>query len=352
MYILTITYTFDPSYICKPFETEVEAVQMLNKFLEKEICTIKNEDGYEPTVIRSSATDVTLIYSKEREKNNRQDEAYYRILEVDEREPSSVLELEKKNAREENHGIIKYHQHGVGPEYGEDHALTNNWDPEKDYGNDYARVYFRMEAKGYQYPSFSFSEEDGAAFDKELISVFSELGWTCSESSYHGRCATWTKGKSNLYLHPQNFSGEVLKNEIKTVAEAIRKKDTFRLRWVELYETIYDMTDESYKEYLQSKKVEIKRALFKNCHTTRRNLYHQKFQVAMQLARRFRLHRIALIDIEDTWEEQTIKYIAQVMDEMVADGFLVLTKASYGQDLVRSINKTEQRERKISPESM
>ena len=58
MYILTITYTFDPSYICKPFETEVEAVQMLNKFLEKEICTIKNEDGYEPTVIRSSATDV------------------------------------------------------------------------------------------------------------------------------------------------------------------------------------------------------------------------------------------------------------------------------------------------------
>ena len=40
------------------------------------------------------------------------------------------------------------------------------------------------------------------------------------------------------------------------------------------------------------------------------------------------------------------------MDEMVADGFLVLTKASYGQDLVRSINKTEQRERKISPESM
>ena len=136
------------------------------------------------------------------------------------------------------------------------------------------------------------------------------------------------------------------------MAEAIRKKDTFRLRWVELYETIYDMTDESYKEYLQSKKVEIKRALFKNCHTTRRNLYHQKFQVAMQLARRFRLHRIALIDIEDTWEEQTIKYIAQVMDEMVADGFLVLTKASYGQDLVRSINKTEQRERKISPESM
>ena len=40
---------------------------------------------------------------------------------------------------------IKYHQHGLGSEYGEDHSLTNNWDPTKDYGNEYSNVYFRME---------------------------------------------------------------------------------------------------------------------------------------------------------------------------------------------------------------
>lgn len=352
MYILTITYTFDLSYVCQPFETEGEAVQMLNKFLEKEISTIKSEDGYEPAVIRNSDTDVTLIYAKEREENKRQDEAYYRILEMDEQKQSLVLELNKGMIKRKIMENIKYHQHGVGPEYGEDHALTNNWDPEKDYGNEYAKVFFRMEASGYQYPSFSFSEEDGAAFDKELVSVFSELGWTCSESYYCGRCSTWTKGKSRLYLHPQNFSGEILKNEIKIVAEAVQKRETFHLRWVDLYETVYDITDEAYQEYLQSKKAEIKRTLFKNCHTTRRNLYHQEFLVAMQLARKLRLHRIGLMDREDTWDDQTIKYIAQVVDEMVADGFLVLTKASYGQDLIRSINKTEQRERGLSPESL
>lgn len=128
---------------------------------------------------------------------------------------------------------IKYHQNGLGNEYGEDYMLTDNWDPNLDYGNEYSNVYFRMETKGYNYPSFSFTEEDCNAFDKELTEVFTSLGWICEKESSSATCATWTKGKSNLYLHPQNFSGEVLKNDIKSIAEAIEKRDTFYLRFVE-----------------------------------------------------------------------------------------------------------------------
>lgn len=39
---------------------------------------------------------------------------------------------------------IKYHQNGVGREYGADHTLTNNWNPDADYGNEYVSVYFRI----------------------------------------------------------------------------------------------------------------------------------------------------------------------------------------------------------------
>lgn len=40
---------------------------------------------------------------------------------------------------------IKYHQYGLGYEYGEDHALTNNWNPDEDYGNEYSNVYFNID---------------------------------------------------------------------------------------------------------------------------------------------------------------------------------------------------------------
>ena len=73
---------------------------------------------------------------------------------------------------------IKYHQNGIGNEYGTDHQLTNNWNPDKDYGNEYVNVYFRMETRGYEYPSFSFTEEDRKAFDSELEEVFASLGWS------------------------------------------------------------------------------------------------------------------------------------------------------------------------------
>ena len=46
---------------------------------------------------------------------------------------------------------IKYHQNGVGYEYGADHTLTDNWNPDVDYGNEYVNVYFRIDTPSYDY---------------------------------------------------------------------------------------------------------------------------------------------------------------------------------------------------------
>lgn len=241
---------------------------------------------------------------------------------------------------------IKYHQNGIGKEYGEDHQLTNNWNPDKDYGNEYVNVYFRMETEGYKYPSFSFTEDDKKDFDSELAEVFTSLGWKCEEGAYGGSCATWYKGKQHLYLHPQNFSGEVLKNEVKQIAEALEKRNTFYLRWVDLYEAVYDMTDQEYEEILSAKDEDIKKSLLENSKTTRASKYYYAFDVARSLANKFRLSRIGDNNGRNYGTRQTIKHILKVVQSLIEEGYLV---SAVKNDilLIRTINKTEQKQRKL-----
>lgn len=241
---------------------------------------------------------------------------------------------------------IKYHQNGIGNEYGEDRQLTNNWNPDKDYGREYVNVYFRMGTKGYGYPSFSFSEEDRKAFDTELLDVFTSLGWKCKEEAYSGSCSTWINGKQHLYLHPQNFSGEVLKNEVKQIAKALEKHNTFYLRWVDLYETVYDMTDQEYEEILSQKNEDIKKSLLECSKTTRKSKYYYAFDVARGLANKFRLTRIGDNDGKNYGTEQTVNYILGVVQCLIDEGYLV-SAVKNDTLLIRTINKTEQKQRKL-----
>lgn len=241
---------------------------------------------------------------------------------------------------------IKYHQNGIGNEYGADHQLTNNWNPDKDYGNEYVNVYFRMETKGYNYPSFSLTEKDRKDFYLEITEVFTLLGWECKEEAYSGSCSTWIKGKQHLYLHPQDFSGEVLKNEVKQIAEALKKHKTFYLRWVDLYETVYDMTDQEYEQVLSAKDEEIKKSLLENSKTTRTSKYYYAFDIVRSLANKFRLSRVGDNDGRNYGTGQTIKHILKVVQSLIEEGYLV-SVIKNDTLLIRTINKTEQKQRKL-----
>lgn len=235
---------------------------------------------------------------------------------------------------------IKYHQNGIGNEYGADHQLTNNWDPDLDYGSEYVNVYFRVETKGYAYPSFSFTEEDRKAYNAELDAIFSSLGWECEKSAYGGRCATWIKEKQHLYLHPQNFSGEVLKNEVKQIAEALEKRNTFYLRWVDLYETVYDMTSEEYENALSQKDEEIKKAILEKCKTTRTSKFYYACDVIRGFSDRFGIKQIG----KEKCSGIVILHIRKIIETLIAEGYLV---AARDNELIRTINKTEQKQRKL-----
>ncbi len=235
---------------------------------------------------------------------------------------------------------IKYHQQGTGNEYGADHTLTNNWNPELDYGNEYVKVYFQMETKGYGYPTFSFTVEDQEAFDMDLVEVFTSLGWKCKEKAYNGSCATWIKGKQHLYLHPQSFSGEVLKNEVKQIAEAVEKRNTFYLRWVDLYETVYDMTDEEYREVLSHKNDEIRKAALEICKTSRTNKYCYSSEVIRHLSNKFGMKQAG----KEKCSGIVILHVRKIIERLIAEGYLVAAK---DKELIRTINKTEQRKKKL-----
>lgn len=241
---------------------------------------------------------------------------------------------------------IKYHQNGLGYEYGEDHSLTNNWNPNVDYGNEYSNVYFRIDTPSYDVMNGGWEVNERETVGKEIDKLFTSLGWKCDKSGFNGVCATYTKGKSHLYMHPQDYSGEVLKNEIKSVAEAIEKAKTFSLRWVELYDTIYDITDDEYEEYLQGRDKEIRKSLFETCVTTRKSKYFYAFDVCRSLANQFRLRRVGLNDGRNYGSGQTIEHIMKVIDDMAIEKLLFVREQD-GNKLVRTPNKTEQKQLKI-----
>ena len=242
--------------------------------------------------------------------------------------------------------MIKYHDNAIYPQYGEDHTLANNWDSNKDYGNEYVNVYFRVDAKGYDYPDFSFTEEDRAAFNKDITRVFSSLGWTCKEPKTNGSCQTCYKGKSHLYLHPQNFSGEVLKNEVKTITEALENNNSFKLRYVDLYETVYDITDEEYEDILSAKDEEIRKAALEQCSTKRKTQFYYLNGVVRNLSNKFRLSRIGIDDGKNCGIGQTGKHITNIIYQLIAEGYIISVQNNNGV-LIRALNKTEQKQKKL-----
>lgn len=241
---------------------------------------------------------------------------------------------------------IKYHQNGLGNEYGEDNTLTNNWNPEVNYGNEYSNVHFRIEANYYKYPYNNYTEYDKKAFYMEAKKVLEPLGWKLEKDAEEWNCTYIVNGKSRLYLHPQDFSGEVLKNDIKVIAEALQNQDAFYLEWVDLYNTVYDISNSEYEKYLNGKDEEIRKDLFANFGTTRMNKFYYAFDVCRGLSEKYRLRRVGLNDGRNYGSGQTIEHIEKIIEEMIAEGLLIGSENN-GNKLVRSLNKTEQKKLKI-----
>lgn len=238
---------------------------------------------------------------------------------------------------------IKYHQYGIGYDYGEDHALTNNWNTDLDYGNEYVEVYFNIDTPSYDYNCGFTTTEEREAWRTEAINlidsfgIMKDSGWKVEHSDE--KCAY-------LHAHPQQISGVILKNDVKKVAEAINRMELSSICWVDLYETVYVISDSEYEEYLDERKEEIRKELFEKAVTTRITKYYSAFDVARNIAKIVRLNRLGYNDGKNYTGGQTIDYILKVIEEMIEEGYLKYFEKD-GVKYIRSLNKTEQRQSKL-----
>lgn len=234
---------------------------------------------------------------------------------------------------------IKYHQYGIEYDYGTDGKLTDNWNPDLDYGNEYVNVYFNIDTPSYI--NFNFpTTEDRNKWKEEASKLIASCG-IMEDSGY--KVENGKEKCAYLYAHPQQISGVVLKNDVKKIAEAISKMELSSIRWVDLRETVYVISDNEYNKYLDGKKEEIRKELFEKSATTRTTKYYAAFDVAVHIAGKVRLNRLGLNDGKNYSGGQTIDYILNVADEMIEEGYLKYFEEN-GRKYIRSLNKTEQRQ--------
>ena len=247
---------------------------------------------------------------------------------------------------------IKYHDNNDTKRYETDEsgALANNWDPAIEYGeNEYINAYFRTDCPAYRqgaaFMQFDNREEHNA-FYNEVAAALMPLGWSFNEIEPGVYGTDGTKGKAHIYIHPDMVSGSVLKNEVQAMAEALNNRKTFSLRWVDLYETVYDYTDNEYLQYLNTRTEDIKKYILSNAKTKRRNTFTYMSEIKRGAALSVRRKRIGKTDSGvyhgDAMESAVVDSIVSGLIEV---GYLV--QPSSRDDLIRTINKTEQRQRKL-----
>lgn len=234
---------------------------------------------------------------------------------------------------------IKYHEYGKGYDYGTDHTLTDNWNPDADYGNEYVKVYFNINTPTFNCMNGSFDNiSDNERWREEASAVIESFG-IVESCGYRATTAY-------LYAHPQQISGVVLKNDVKRIAEAIDGMKFSSIRWVDIHETVYDISDTEYEEYLNSKRNEIRKVIFDKAATPRTNKYYLAFDIANDIAGNTRINILRLQDGASYGSGKAITYISKVIEEMIDEGYLI----SFVQDeslYVRSLNKTEQKKLKM-----
>lgn len=241
---------------------------------------------------------------------------------------------------------IKYVDNSEGYRYGEN---QKKWNPERDYGKEYINVYFRIEAKHYQYPFEEYDgyEEDKVAFQQEVHQMFQTLGWRIFPAEWKSACDEAKNESASLYLHPQHFSGVILKNDVKKIAEALAQAQTFKLCWVDLYQTYYEMTDEEYNQYLTTQDDSIRKHIFEFCQTKRRSRYKHLHDTIQEVSNQIRIPRVGVNDGRNGEMGQTGGYIEQLVQQMAHEGYLIMFEQN-GYRYVRSINKTEQKALKLA----
>ncbi len=200
----------------------------------------------------------------------------------------------------------------------------------------YKRVFFRIETPSYYNAKYGVGfadEKDSETFNTEALNVFLKDGWQLKEEKYKssGSGHSVIKDKQELYLHPQSFSGVVKVENIAYLEELIQNGSSmFKLRNTDIYEKVYDISDDEYLKMLESKKAEIELDILEAYKTKRSNLYVIGTSPIEKVVNKHRIKRLSHYVGVYTSSDIEWKYVLEVFESLVNEKRLVTAQTRNG----------------------
>lgn len=189
----------------------------------------------------------------------------------------------------------------------------------------YKKVYFRI-MSDYIFDRGWPTKNQKQIFQNETAGLFGGAGWTFQPSTSNSASDTVTKGWERLYLHPMNFSGEVLEDEIPVIQALLKQASTFKHYHTDIYEEYVEMNDEEYLAVLTSRKDEILHALLLACKTKRRNLYVCG-DIVNRVAKQFSIRRIC---DRDKYGSKANLFVGELFEKLITDGQILTASTRNG----------------------
>ena len=213
----------------------------------------------------------------------------------------------------------------------------------------FKKVHFRIITPSYYNKAgVGFQDKsDRIKFEESALKLFLDNGWKPKKGRFSGSSDRVTKDKQELYLHPQSFSGVVLEENIKNIETISKECELFKFKNTDVYDDVFDMTDQEYLNLLESKKSEIEKDILEKYKTKRRNLYITDLNTPiMKVLDKYSIKRIKKY-LGMTSDDVDYVFMTDVFKKLVNEGKIVSENCRNGMGY-RTINKTEQKESKIS----
>lgn len=234
---------------------------------------------------------------------------------------------------------LKYHDSFAEQVRDGNGELMDNWDPDKDYGGEYAYVFLQMMA----YSSYSdipsgMPGHESTLYAEPLLRLVA-LGFTLEQPTYNLGYVSARRGYEYLQLGAtigtaKGMIGVVKKNTIRELARVLGQGWTFELRQVVLYDTRREMTDDEFQAEVAAHKAEFRQDILSACRntSTKRIRMFIAESVAEDIAKKHIL-RVPDTKADTQW---CTRYIEQtVIPELVKEGLLISRTDQYNRLLVR-----------------
>lgn len=201
----------------------------------------------------------------------------------------------------------------------------------------YKQIYFRINTPSYYPKNQSWvgfnNQEDSQQFHNTALNLFLNDGWKLKEDGYKGAgsCDRIMKDKQELYLHPQSFSGVVLEENIPYIEQLINNSNVFKYERTDIYEDVFDITDEEYLSILESKKQYIEQDILETYKTKRSNLYiTDTWSCLNRVLDKYRIKRLSHYIGVISSSNKDVQYIYEVFEKLVEQGEIIIASTKHG----------------------